>query len=91
MIQQKIDCEFSSALARFPDGYVRGRFNNHLWGATVKRSADGKRVWLYAEDLEEGDIVSFNLYRLASGKVTLKPCEMSLEKVVAFVLGFAAA
>jgi hypothetical protein len=34
------------------------------------------------------DIVSFNLYRVTSDKTLLKPCEMSAEKVVAFVLDF---
>ena len=34
------------------------------------------------------DIVSFNLYRVASGSASLKPCEMSSEKVIAFVLGY---
>lgn len=77
-----------SALAELPDGYVQGQFDRRLWGATIKRSADGKRVWLFAEELAGTEIVSFNLYRLKSGAGILKPCEMSSEKVIAFVLGF---
>ncbi|WP_244651131.1 hypothetical protein [Rhizobium sp. CFBP 8762] len=78
---------FDRALAAFPDGTCEGVFNAQRWGATVKRSADHKRMWLYAEDLSGTDIVSFNLYRLTSG-VEIKPCEMSLDTVIAFVLGF---
>jgi hypothetical protein len=55
---------------------------------TVKRSEDGKRIWLYGEKLSGTDIVSFNLYRLAGPGLILKPCEMSSAKVIEFVLGF---
>lgn len=79
---------FERALERFPDAYSQGTFDGRPWGATVKRSADGKRVWLYAEELAGNEIVSFNLYRLDNAGLTLKPCEMSSDKVVAFVLGF---
>ncbi|MBY5549930.1 hypothetical protein HFO61_24505 [Rhizobium leguminosarum] len=57
-------------------------------GVTVKRSEDGKRIWLYGEELSATDIVSFNLYRLAGPRSILKPCEMSTAKVIEFVLGF---
>ncbi|ENN84698.1 hypothetical protein RHSP_83231 [Rhizobium freirei PRF 81] len=80
--------EFEHALARLPDGYIEGRFQGRPWSATVKRSADGKRIWLYGEELGGADIVSFNLYVLAGAKPALKPCEMSSSKVVDFVLGF---
>lgn len=89
-MEQKADRTFLSALAKFPDAYARGHYNKRVWGATVKRSIDGKRVWLFAEDLEGSDVVSFNLYRLESGIEELRPCEMSSAKVVAFVLGFSA-
>jgi len=79
---------FEDALARLPEGYVDGHFSNRPWGVTVKRSEDGKRTWLYGEELGGADIVSFNLYLLAGPGPTLKPCEMSSAKVVDFVLGF---
>jgi hypothetical protein len=63
-------------------------FGNRPWGVTVKRSADGKRSWLYGVELGGTDIVSFNLYRLAGPGPMLKPCEMSSAKVIEFVLGF---
>lgn len=82
--------EVLQALSRFPDGYRRGTFEGSVWGVTVRRSGDGRRIWLFAEDLAGTDIVSFNIYRLSSGGSVLKPCEMSSEKIVAFMLGFVA-
>lgn len=79
---------FEDALAKLPDGYVAGNFSNRSWGVAVKRSQDGKRTWLYGEELSGTDIVSFNVYRLAGPGAILKPCEMSSAKVIEFVLGF---
>jgi len=79
---------FERALEQFADGYTQGLFEGRKWGVAVKRSADRKRIWLYAEDLTGSDIVSFNLYQLEGAGLRLKPCEMSSEKVAAFVLGF---
>ncbi len=79
---------FEHALAKLPDGYSEGHFQGRPWGATVKRSADGKRIWLYGEELGGTDVVSFNLYVLSAASLTLKPCEMSSSKVIDFVLGF---
>lgn len=42
---------FEEALAKLPEGYVDGNFGNRSWGVTVKRSEDGKRTWLYGEEL----------------------------------------
>jgi hypothetical protein len=79
---------FLQALAAIPAGYSQGDFDGRRWGATVQRSPDEKRLWLFAEELAGGDIVSFNLYGLGNGRHALKPCEMSSQKVVAFVLGY---
>jgi len=83
-----IPAAFEDALARLPDGYVDGNFRNRSWGVTVKRSEDGKRTWLYGQELSGTDIVSFNLYRLTGTGSILKPCEMSSAKVIDFILGF---
>ncbi|WP_183872524.1 hypothetical protein [Rhizobium sp. BK491] len=80
--------DFEHALAKLSDGYSEGRFQDRPWGVTVKRSPEGKRVWLYGEELGGTDVVSFNLYVLSGASLTLKPCEMSSSKVVDFVLGF---
>ncbi|WP_046632232.1 hypothetical protein [Neorhizobium galegae] len=83
-----VQATFEDALAKLPEGYIDGYFANRSWGVTVKRSEDGKRTWLYGEELSGTGIVSFNLYRLAGSGPTLKPCEMSSAKVIEFVLGF---
>ena len=78
---------FDVALARLPTGYLKGSFMGRTYGVTVTRSEDGKRTSLFAEELGGQDVVSFNLYSLSSGEEALKPCEMSSEKVVEFVVG----
>jgi hypothetical protein len=83
-----IQATFEDPLAKLPDGYDDGHFGNRPWGVDVKRSEDGKRIWLYGEELGGTDIVSFNLYRLAGSGPMLKPCETSSAKVFEFVLGF---
>ncbi|KQR72961.1 hypothetical protein [Rhizobium sp. Leaf341] len=79
---------FEKALACLPSGYLDGCYDGEPWNATLRRSADGRRVWLFARALKQTDIVSFNLYRTRRGGTLLKPCEMSSAKVVAFVIGF---
>lgn len=83
-----VPISFEAALAGLSNGYAEGDFGGRVWGVTVKRSEDGKRIWLYGEELGGTDIVSFNLYRLAGSGPMLKPCEMSSAKVIEFVLGF---
>ena len=80
--------EFDTAFAKLPDGYSEGTYKARRFGVTVRRSKDSRRNSLFARELAGTDIVSFNLYRVSSGKASLKPCEMSAEKVVAFVLHF---
>ncbi|WP_262269447.1 hypothetical protein [Microvirga yunnanensis] len=80
---------FELALAAIPSGYGNGVYQGLRYGVTVRRSYDGKRTSLFARALPDGDVVSFNLYRLESGEASLRPCEMPAEKVVAFVLGYA--
>lgn len=46
-----VPASFEAALARLPDGYVDGNFGGRAWGVTVKRSQDGKRIWLYGQEL----------------------------------------
>ncbi|CAN7556285.1 MULTISPECIES: hypothetical protein [Ensifer] len=80
--------KFEKALAELPEGYVHGIFQGRRWSATVRRSADWRRVWRYGEELGGADVVSFNLYVLSDARTILRPCEMSSSKVVDFVLGF---
>ena len=83
------DSAFLAALRDIPAGYSEGRFEGRRWGVTLQASEDGRRRWLFGEVLGGADHVSFNLYALAGG-MALRPCEMSTEKVVAFVQGYVA-
>ena len=80
--------EFDAAFEMLPEGYSEGAYEGRRFGLIIRRSGDGRRNWLFARELAGTDIISFNLYRVTSGKTSLKPCEMSAEKVVAFVLDF---
>ena len=79
--------EFDAAFEKLPEGYSEGTYEGRRFGMIVRRSKDGRRNSLFARELAGTDIVSFNLYRVTSGKTSLKPCEMSIGKVMAFVLG----
>ena len=57
-------------------------------GGAVERSADGRRHWLYAEELGGRDRISLDPFLLADGRPLLKSCEMPEAKVVAFVVGY---
>jgi hypothetical protein len=83
------DSDFDTALAAIPTGYGEGRYAGKRYGVTVKRSGDGRRISLFAEELAGTDKISFNLYRLGPDRSSLKPCEMPAAKVIAFVLGYA--
>ena len=78
--------EFDTAFQMLPEGYSEGTYEGRRFSLIVRRSQDGRRNSLFAKELAGTDIVSFNLYRFTSGKTSLKPCEMSARKVVAFVL-----
>ena len=80
--------EFDAAFAKLAEGYSEGAYEGRRYGLTVRRSEDGRRNSLFARELGGTDIVSFNLYRVTSDKTSLKPREMSAEKVEAFVLNF---
>ncbi len=75
-------------LGTWPSGHSEGTFQGRRFGVTLHRSADGRRLWLYAEERGGGDFVSANLYTLSSGEALLRPCEMPAQIVAAFVLGF---
>lgn len=79
---------FDAAFGKLPYGYSEGVHDGRRFGVTVRRFEDDRRNSLFARELAGTDIVSFNLYRITSGKASLKPCEMPAETVVAFVLGF---
>lgn len=79
---------FELALDALPTGFSEGSFSGRKWAVTVRRSEDGRRTWLYANELGGTDIVSFNFYLASGNRPILKPCEMSSAKVLDFVCGF---
>ncbi|HHD7743946.1 TPA: hypothetical protein ACOWRG_004365 [Enterobacter hormaechei] len=80
--------EFDAAFAQLAEGYREGTYEGRRFSLIVRRSGDGRRNSLFTRELDGTDIVSFNLFRVTSDRTLLKPCEMSAEKVVAFVLEF---
>lgn len=76
---------FTAALAALPVGTFRGSAHGRRYIVSKSAIADGRVTKLVAEELGGGDYISLNHFALASG-ARLKPCEMSVEKVTAFVL-----
>ena len=83
------DLSFVDAFDALPTGGYGGTFQGNRYRITKRQMANGRSQKLEAEELGGADYISFNLYRLASGQVLLKPCEMPEQKVVEFVLGVA--
>jgi hypothetical protein len=59
--------------AAIPSGYGEGVYEGLRYGVTVRKSRDGNRTSLFARAIADGDVVSFNLYRLRSGEDSLRP------------------
>jgi len=74
-------------LASWPRGWFTARYNGHRYGVSRTIHAGGRSTKLLAEQLGGPDRISLNLYAPPSGEPTLKPCEMPVDKVTAFVLG----
>ncbi len=81
---------FMTAFDALPVGGYGGSFGGRRYRVTKSHFAAARSQKLEAEELGGCDYVSFNLYRLADGSALLKPCEMSIEKVVDFVKGLIA-
>ncbi len=77
-----------ASLSALPRGYSEGVFEGRRYNLTVKASEDGRRWWVWGEELGGHDRISGNLYQLADGRVLLKPCEMSADKVETFIRGY---
>jgi len=76
---------FLTAFHALPNGNFEAHFQGRRYGVT-KQLREGKRqAWFWAEERGGTDKISFNLYFLKSG-ARLKPCEMSENKVIEFVL-----
>jgi hypothetical protein len=77
---------FLAKLDSLPPGYSEGLYGGRRYGITLSSSPDGRRRWLFGEELGGPDRVSCNVYLLEGGRVALRPCEMPAAKVIDFVL-----
>jgi len=77
-----------SILAAWPRGYFTARYAGRRYGVTNAAHANGNSFKLYAEELGGSDRISLNIYRPpGSPEPALRPCEMPVDKVTAFVVG----
>ena len=68
----------------FPNGYSVVLYRGRKYGVTRTDFNDGKSIKLYAEELGGNDFISLNYY-ITNQAERLKPCEMTPEKVIAFL------
>ena len=76
-----------STLAAWPRGWFTARYDGRRYGVNNTAHANGRSAKLYAEELGGPDRISLNIYAPPSGDPALRPCEMPIDKVTAFVLG----
>jgi hypothetical protein len=74
------------ALSAWPEGYFTATYDGERYGVTRSVHANGRSMKLWAEQLGGADRISLNIYAPPSGDLALKPCEMPIDKVTAFVL-----
>lgn len=77
--------QFRSNIIALPLGSFYCNYKGSKYIATKQLYSNGKIVKIYAKELKGNDIVSGN-YFLTIKNGLLKPCEMSDEKVIDFVL-----
>lgn len=77
-----------SILTSWPRGYFTARYAGRRYGVTNTAHANGYSYKLYAEELGGSDRISLNIYHPPNRtEPALKPCEMPIDKVTAFVAG----
>ncbi len=79
------DSLFFKRLLSLPEGASYVHYNGRRYLLCKETLLDGRLIKLYAEALGDNDIVSGNYYTTLKNGL-LKPCEMSDEKVIDFVL-----
>ena len=77
--------EFYRKLLALPNGANNIFFKGQRYLLRKETLLEGKLIKIYAEDLSSTNIVSGNYYPTMKDGI-LKPCEMSDEKVIDFVL-----
>lgn len=71
---------------KIPDGYSEAIYNNSRYSINKRSFNNGKSFKIYAKELKGKDFISLNFY-ITNNKKIIKPCEMTLEKVLAFLKG----
>ncbi|MEA2028801.1 MAG: peptide methionine sulfoxide reductase [Campylobacterota bacterium] len=77
--------KFRQKLQSLPVGSFYCIYNDSKYIATKQLYSGDKIIKLYAKELGGNDIVSGNYFLTIKGGL-LKPCEMSDEKVIDFIL-----
>ena len=76
-------------LADLPTGSFTGTANGRRYVVSHQIMAEGRSHKLVAHELGGRDYISLNLYLTQRGRVLLRPCEMTAQKVTDFVLALA--
>ena len=79
------ETEFYTKLLALPNGATHVLYRDKRYLLRKETLLEGKLLKIYAERLDQIDVVSGNYYPTLKGGM-LKPCEMSDEKVIDFVL-----
>ena len=79
------ESEFYTKLSLLPNGAYYINYQNMRYLMRKETLLEGRLIKLYAENLSSKDVVSGNYYPTMKGGM-LKPCEMSDEKVIDFVI-----
>jgi len=74
-------------LLRIPEGYSTGYFQNLQYKIIKTSCIGGRSQKIEALQMGGNDYISCNIY-FTTDKVHFKPCEMPLDKILDFILGF---
>ncbi len=75
---------FHKRLLELKDGAYDVFYENKRYLLRKETLLDGRLIKAYAEELGGNDFISLNYYPQTLGGL-LKPCEMPVEKVIAFI------
>jgi hypothetical protein len=76
--------ELLEKIKQLPLGYSEVMYKDKKYGVTRADFNTGNSIKIYAEELGGKDFISLNYY-ITSTSESLKPCEMSKEKVIHFI------
>ncbi len=74
-----------SYIEKIPEGFTLGLFQDRKYAITKHTFNRGKSFKIYGRDLQGTDFVSLNYYTTRK-KDLLRPCEMTKEKVIDFII-----